>query len=67
MNFATTNQPCIALNVCCNNKIIKVIICKFITGKNIWCQWTKFSSSGWLGAQRLYAFWFKYFLNTALH
>jgi hypothetical protein len=51
MKFATTNQPCIALSVCYNNKIIKVIICKFITGRNVRCQWTKFSSSGWLGAQ----------------
>jgi hypothetical protein len=67
MKFATTNQLCIALNVCCNNKIIKMIICKFITGRNIRCQWTNFSSSGWLCAQQLYTFWFKSFLNTALH
>jgi len=64
--FAITNQPYIALDVCCNNIIIRVIICKFITGRNSRCQWRKFSLSGWLGAQHLYIFWFKY-LNTALH
>ena len=46
MKFATTTEPCIALNVCYNNKIIKVIICKFITGRNIRCKWTKFSCLG---------------------